>query len=110
MKICSGIRCNVSELQKHNEDNSSYINLSDSSSDNRVKVTDLCSEKERSCPSTISDNLMEIVDSLETENYVTKYELEIHDVNSLCYCLKIDFKSYMYNYLYEINSLVEFKV
>ena len=44
-------------------------------------MTDLCSEKECSCPSTISDNLMEIVDSLETENY----------------CLKIDFKRYMYN-------------
>ena len=41
---------------------------------------------------------MEIVDSLETENYVTNNELEIYDVNSLCYCLKIDFKNYMYNY------------
>ena len=42
---------------------------------------------------------MEIVDSLETENYVTKNEPEIYDVNSLCNCWKIDFKNYMNNYL-----------
>ena len=76
LKICSGIWCNVSQLQKHNEDDSSYVNLSDSSSNNPIKVTDLCSKKECSCPSTISDNLMEIVDSLETENYVTKMSLK----------------------------------
>ena len=73
--------------------------MSDSSSNNSIEVTDLCSEKECYCPSIMSDNLMEIFDSLETENYVTNNELEIYDVNSLCYCLKIDFKSYMYNYL-----------
>ena len=62
-------------------------------------MTDLCREKERSRPSTISDNVMEIVESLEIENYVTNDELEIYDVNSLFYCLIIDFISYMYNYL-----------
>ena len=56
--------------------------MSDSSSYNPVKETDLCHEKVRSSldPSTISDNLMEIVDSLETENVVTYFELEIYDV------------------------------
>ena len=56
--------------------------MSDSSSYNPVKETDLCHEKVLSSldPSTISDNLMEIVDSLETENVVTYYLLEIYDV------------------------------
>ena len=66
-------------------DDSSSISLSDSSSDDSIKETDLCYEKEPSSldPSTISDNLMEIVDSLETENDVLNDDLEIYDVNSM---------------------------
>ena len=81
----SGIWCNVSQLRKHNEDDSSSISLSDTSSDDPVKETDLCREKERSSLdlSTISDDLMEIVDSLETENDVTNDEFEIYDVNGM---------------------------
>ena len=59
--------------------------FSESSGDNPIKVTDLCHEKEHSSldPSTISDNLMVIVDSLETENDVTNDELEMYDVNGM---------------------------
>ena len=64
------------QLQKHNEDDSSSISLSDSSGDDTVKETDIYCEKERS-----SLHLLPISDnSLETENYVTNDELEIYDV------------------------------
>ena len=43
----SGIWCNVSQFQKHNEDDSSSISLSDSSSDDSIKETDFCREKEQ---------------------------------------------------------------
>ena len=51
------------QLQKHNEDDSSSTSLSDSSGDDPVKETDLCREEEHSSrdPSTISDNLMELL-------------------------------------------------
>ena len=42
----SGNWCNVSQPQKHNDDSSS-ISLSDSSSDDSVKETDFCREKEQ---------------------------------------------------------------
>ena len=46
-------------------------------------MTHLWHEKECFTPLNISDKLMEIVDILETENNVTKYKLEIYDVNGM---------------------------
>ena len=46
-------------------------------------MTHFWHEKECFTPLNISDKLMEIVDILETENNVTKYKLEIYDVNGM---------------------------
>ena len=106
-----GIWCNVSQLQKHNEDDRFSINLFDSSGDNPVKETELCYEKDCSSvdPSTILDNLMEIVNSLKTENDVWKDELELYDVNGMSHTQWLHIEIFKLGCLFitDIEVLVE---